>query len=356
MANHQILIVDDQKDVTRVLKSSLETLEMEMTIATVPSGEEAILELVRGDIDLLISDVRLPGISGLELLGKSKSLNQDMKVVLVSGVTDPKIRQRVAQAGADAFFFKPIDIPDFLDAVERALGMVDTILPPELHTHTEEPADEETEAVGLTEEIARLRDKLKASVVALIGDQGQILVRAGALPNNDIEKVVIPNIMPMLSSGFKISHYLNSAQPDHLFSFRGEAYDLFISPIGEAYALLISTDSQKPENMGEIARAVQNTSANVLGNLTSMGISTDSRDVPQTGTLKTKEPEPVVENLSDPALENLLMDKPKKTKKQTEEDAFWETAVAEEITAEFPSGDSLSYDQALQLGLAPSED
>jgi two-component system response regulator RpfG len=138
MAGERIIIVDDQIEATRLVQKNLELLSEEFQISNAFSGEEALLELTSGNTDLLIADFRLPGISGLELMQRFKTHNPGGKVILISGVTDPKIRQQVAQAGADAFFFKPIDMPEFLDAVERALGLVETILPPELHLYTEE--------------------------------------------------------------------------------------------------------------------------------------------------------------------------------------------------------------------------
>lgn len=132
MGAPHILLVDDQKEVTRVLRSGLESLEHEFRITDVPSGEEAFLEIQPGSVDLLVSDVRLPGISGLDLMRRVKEANPNLKVILVSGVTEEKIRQEVAQAGADAFFFKPVELPDFLDAVERTLGLVEAMLPSEM--------------------------------------------------------------------------------------------------------------------------------------------------------------------------------------------------------------------------------
>ena len=60
MTAKRILLVDDQRDVTRMLRASLETLGHHFTIVDVPSGEEALLEIKRGGVDLLITDVRLP--------------------------------------------------------------------------------------------------------------------------------------------------------------------------------------------------------------------------------------------------------------------------------------------------------
>jgi len=70
MANPCILIVDDQKDIVRLLHSTLQTLGHALDIVDAPSGEEALLEASRRKVDLLISDYLLPGMSGVELMKK----------------------------------------------------------------------------------------------------------------------------------------------------------------------------------------------------------------------------------------------------------------------------------------------
>ncbi len=67
MGKQRILIVEDQRDVRRLLRAGLETLELDLEIIDVPSGEEALLLSTRQPFDVLVADVRLPGISGLEL-------------------------------------------------------------------------------------------------------------------------------------------------------------------------------------------------------------------------------------------------------------------------------------------------
>lgn len=353
MSGYRILIVDDQKEATRIIRSCLESLEQEFIIDDVLSGEEAILDLSRGPVDLLIADVRLPGISGLELMEKFKKQNSEVKIVLISGVTDPKIRQQVAQAGADAFFFKPIDIADFLDSVERILGLVETILPPELRIQQEEIIDQEKEATGMTKRITELRDELNATSVFLVGEHGQILVRAGGLPNAEIETALMPTLISAFTDGVRISHFLGQQNPDHLLSFRGENYDLLLAPVGEAFCLLVTTKPTLIKETGKIAKSIQATTKSVLMSLINMGVSTHSRETPPAA-----ESQPVLEKsqetLPDPELEKLLAGG--KQVPQKDADAFWESLTTEEISPNIESGDSLSYDQAVQLGLAPTED
>lgn len=358
MAGHHILIVDDQKEATRLMRSNLESLEHDLVISDVLSGEEALLELVRSRIDLLIADVRLPGISGLELMDKFKTRNPDTKVILVSGVTDPKIRQQVAQAGADAFYFKPIDIPDFLDGVERALNLVETILPPELQLEQEKNVDQEQEASGMTSRIAELRGTLDASAVMLLGEQGQVLVRAGELPDPGLENSMMPTLMAAFTAGVRISHFLGQHTPEHLYSFRGENYDLFVAPVGGAYCLAVTTKPTLAQELGKISKEVQGTARAVLISLEKLGVSTQSRGPQPEADAPTKPPtaELVQEDTgpSDSELESLFA-KAANLKKQ-EADEFWESFSDTEVKPELSSKDSLSYDQAVQLGLAPSED
>lgn len=366
MAGSRILIVDDQREIARVLQSSLEGLEHELEISLAMSGEEAILELTRGDIDLLVADVRLPGISGLELMEKFKSRNQELKVILISGVTDKKIRREVAKAGADAFFFKPIEIADFLDAVERALGFVGTILPSEMEIEKEQ-IDEEEEAVGMSEQINQLHKGLKAHSVFLLGDTGQVLVRAGALPTPDVEASLIKQLTSTFTSGVKISHFLSQPIPDTLLSFHGKEYDIYITHVGEAYCLLITMPPQKPEAIGKIAKATQITSKSVLKSLANMGILVGAREVEAVAAAPTSadapaeaaaptEPEIDYDSLSDPEMEDLFANLGDAAPKTDDAESFWDDAGDIEVQPSAPSGDGLSFEEAMKLGLTPEDE
>src|SRR5512143_4051253 len=130
MSSYHILIVDDQKDIRRVLVSGLQTLGQTLDVIEVPSAEEAMLLAPRRTFDLIVTDVRLPGISGLDLVKKLRAFNPNLKLILITGLSDYQTRKQVEEAGTFAFFYKPIGMGDFLDAVERALGLVETSFAP----------------------------------------------------------------------------------------------------------------------------------------------------------------------------------------------------------------------------------
>jgi CheY-like chemotaxis protein len=95
-----ILLVDDQRDIVRLLHSTLQTLGHKLDIVDAPSGEEALLEASRRTVDLLVTDYLLPGISGVELLRKIKLRSPNLKVIFISGMTERKARQEMLNGGS----------------------------------------------------------------------------------------------------------------------------------------------------------------------------------------------------------------------------------------------------------------
>ena len=87
----RILLVDDQRDILKLLHSTLNTLAHEMDIFEAPSGEEALLEASRNKVDLLVADYRLPGITGVELMHKIRAKYPDVRIILITGMTDRKV-------------------------------------------------------------------------------------------------------------------------------------------------------------------------------------------------------------------------------------------------------------------------
>ena len=73
MVAYRILIVEDQREVSLLLRSALQTLEHDLEVVEIPSGEEAILDASRNKVDLLVTDYRLAGITGIELMRKVRS-------------------------------------------------------------------------------------------------------------------------------------------------------------------------------------------------------------------------------------------------------------------------------------------
>lgn len=343
MPSYRILIVEDQREVSRLLRSALETLEHKMDVVEIPSGEEAILFSSRNPVDLLVSDFRLPGMSGIELMGKVRKFHPEMKVILITGQTDPKVRKEVAEAGADAFFIKPVPMADFLDAVERHLGLVETILPPEPIA----PAVAPPVGEALPDVLTRLRMDLDAIAVFLIADTGRVLVRAGDLPDANDEVSLLSSLLSIYSAGQKVSRLLGQKVATNWYVFDGESNDLIFAPVGLAHAMLIiganlADEKQALETVGKFS-AARRVIEPLLG------------EIPSSVPAYVEPPTVPVEAVEEvPGELDTLFKEAKKNLKPDDVNDFWDKAADNQKPPAKP--DMLSYDQARQLGLAPKDE
>ena len=345
MSTKRILLVEDQKDSAEVFRAGLESLDKAFQVTTALSAEEALKALEKEKFDLLIADVLLPGISGLELMARFRRRNPETKVILISGVHDHEIRKQVARSGAEAFFFKPVELADLLDAVERLFGIAESLLPPEISVLKEELATEEKPAKQIANQLSELRFNLQALSVGLINERGQILARAGSLPDPEIETSLMPHLMSAFLAAGRIAAFSKSPYPDDLQVFRGKEYFLHLSSISPSYALLLVTKPLPPARMAAQAEALQKVIGRLAQELNRLEKAT--KPVPAVQTTDSKLGD------TDPHLESLLEKAETKPLSRRETDKYWRNKGKE--THSPPRQGALSYEQAVQLGLAPKD-
>jgi CheY-like chemotaxis protein len=341
----RILLVDDQRDILKLLHSTLNTLTHELDILETPSGEEALLEASRNKVDLLVSDYRLPGITGVELMHKIRAKYPDVRVILVTGMTERKARDEILNAGAVAVFDKPISLTDFLDTVERALGLNRTILP-------EEGDEESGQHQTLSNLLANFRQDNNAQAVYLLSDRGRVLACAGALKDNSMEASLFSALMAIYSAGLKVARYMRQEELDSYHIFAGGDHDLLLIPVNAAYALLLAgNDLATTENVLDIVRAMLALRDEVKKALKFMGVAPIVSD---------DEEEPSAPKYTEPLTQTTVLEidtllKSKKNITTDELEAFWNEAAAKQ--SKVPTNpDVITYEQARQLGLAPGKE
>ena len=118
-----VLIVDDEEDIRSLLASVMESGSEDLEVVTLPSGVEALLFIGDRKPDLLVLDIVMPGMNGIEVCRKLKSSPQtrNVKIVAITGKQDTLLRERILEAGADLFFAKPLDILEFRDATVQLI-------------------------------------------------------------------------------------------------------------------------------------------------------------------------------------------------------------------------------------------
>jgi DNA-binding NtrC family response regulator len=120
----KVLIVDDDSDIVQVLKMGL--LQNGFSVEAFTNPQEA-LQSFKSDAEsycLVLSDIRMPGISGIQLSKKIKEVNPNVKVVLMTAfeIRDNEFSKVFPSTQVDGFVQKPIGIKDLTDKILRLIG------------------------------------------------------------------------------------------------------------------------------------------------------------------------------------------------------------------------------------------
>jgi CheY-like chemotaxis protein len=114
-----ILVVDDEPGLLDVLEWELSSLGYD--VLAVGNGTNAIEVLKQTDFDAVISDVRMPGISGLDLLHLAKGMCPDTEIIIATGYAEMETVVECVRGGAFDFIQKPFNLPSVMATVERAV-------------------------------------------------------------------------------------------------------------------------------------------------------------------------------------------------------------------------------------------
>lgn len=121
-----VLVVDDEEPIRNALKRFL--VAHEFAAYTARSGAEALAVLREHDIALMLCDIRMPGMSGVDLVPQALEVTPDLAVVMLTAVNDATTAALCMQRGAMDYLTKPLELDDLHRAVQRALRRRDTLI------------------------------------------------------------------------------------------------------------------------------------------------------------------------------------------------------------------------------------
>ena len=114
----RILIIDDDKS---LLESYTVLLEDEFQVSTAELGESGLELLRHEDVHLILLDVRLPDMSGIEVLRRIKALDENVDVIMITAVKDVRVAVEAIKLGAYDYLEKPFEIDEILALLRRTL-------------------------------------------------------------------------------------------------------------------------------------------------------------------------------------------------------------------------------------------
>jgi CheY-like chemotaxis protein len=340
----RILLVDDERQVSHMLRSSLEYSGQEFVVVDVPSGEEALLELARGPVDLLVADLRLPGMTGFELLEQVQKQNPSARAIMITGQPTEEAKEKAKELGVIAFLAKPIRTSYFLEAVNRGLqGRTDA--PPAEGVLEEEKA-------FMAEWLLSMQKELGAEATLLLDNRGEIVVEAGDLANVDMN-ATMPSLMAAYAAGVKISRMLDCQVPGNFQYFEGDEIDFYLASVGAYYALVILFKGKQPvDQMSAVVHYCRRTANDLLVALYNIEKGLPVPSPPQTPEVMKKLDSEKVDGSPPDATD--LESAAGSLDKQDAED-FWDQAVSEGASQADGEGEVLTYEEARQRGLLSEE-
>jgi DNA-binding NtrC family response regulator len=117
--NFRILVADDDESLRRVIEFRLRQEGYE--VKTVADGAQALELLKNEKFDLLLSDMRMPGLDGLELLPRALELNREIKVILITAYATVQQAVEAVKLGAFDYLTKPFEKEELSLTVQKAL-------------------------------------------------------------------------------------------------------------------------------------------------------------------------------------------------------------------------------------------
>jgi CheY-like chemotaxis protein len=124
-----ILVVDDEPDVADLFRQQFrrEIRSARFAMEFAQSAPEAlkVVEMVEdASLILILSDINMPGMSGLELLPRARLARPDVPVIMITAYGDQDTRRKAIEGGAAGLFTKPIDFPELRQTIDKRLAAV----------------------------------------------------------------------------------------------------------------------------------------------------------------------------------------------------------------------------------------
>ena len=116
----RVLVVDDEAGIRDLLSKTLALAEYD--VDTAPDGTTALDRMRAIAYDLLIADLRMPGMDGLTLIRQAKRINADLPVIIITGFSTESSAIEAVNLGVAGYLTKPFRVPQVLAAASKALG------------------------------------------------------------------------------------------------------------------------------------------------------------------------------------------------------------------------------------------
>lgn len=120
-AKHRVLVVDDDRGMRENLSELLGSAGYD--VVTASNTDEALKVITTGDVDLLLTDLRMPGPNGLELIRSARQRRPDLRAILMTAFGNGSTEVEVVRRGGIGYLHKPFEADEITGLVDRILSL-----------------------------------------------------------------------------------------------------------------------------------------------------------------------------------------------------------------------------------------
>jgi CheY-like chemotaxis protein len=243
----QILVVDDHFEMLEFMRTVLQHSGRDYQVLAVPSAEEGMLELLRTPFDLLITDVRLPGMSGFDLIRRVRRARPELPVIMISGYGIEQGQKEAAALGVVHYFVKPLDSDLLLLTVQRTLfgepageepPTPEPIPAPVAAAMPLSPSLPQALITTINQRLHTLRNEISATYVLLTDASGRIQTDSG-IGKGLATPALLNTVAASLRHNQLLAEHLGNQDALTLQYQSGTKAELYAMSVGDAYQILI---------------------------------------------------------------------------------------------------------------------
>ncbi len=119
MSQKHIIIADDDKESCEELTEALE--DRGYKVQSVHRGEDAVERILKTKFDVVLMDLKMPGIGGFEAFKKIEKINSDLPVIIITGSLPSEVSSQLKKMSFYRIFYKPFDVESLIQEIEKVL-------------------------------------------------------------------------------------------------------------------------------------------------------------------------------------------------------------------------------------------
>ena len=227
----RILIVDDDEKLATLLRESLRALGEGYDVVTAGGTDEALAKVSKRSFDLVITDLMMPEVDGLQLLEALKVINPSIVTVAMTAFDSRKMRAKAERFGIYRYLAKPFSVHEFRQCVIDAFK--------EAEQAQEVVAFSEEQLRAIEHNLSSLRTSVKAHSVALFDSAGKVISLQSIERDLDMTSLCNVLVTGSVAVAAEVANLLGGQPICRLCYHEGDDYNVCVYTLSEDFSLVI---------------------------------------------------------------------------------------------------------------------